>query len=64
MMLLKCCIWQIGCNFNTNDVTDTSKLVKKTDFNRNIKESEKKHPNNDKYITTNDFDGYSGAMFD
>ena len=49
---------------NTIEVIDTSKLVEKTDFNKKIKETEKKHPNNDKYITTNDFNEYSDAMFD
>ena len=49
---------------NTIEVIDTSKLVEKTDFNKKIKGTEKKHPNNDKYITTNDFNEYSDAMFD
>ena len=49
---------------NTIEVIDTSKLVEKTDFNKKINETEKKHPNNDKYITTNDFNEYSDAMFD
>ena len=42
----------------------TSDLVKKTDYDTTLEETKRKIPNHDKYITTNDFNKFSGAIFD
>ena len=44
---------------------DTSDLVKKADYNTKFEDIDKKTPpSHDKYITTNDFIKFSGAIFD
>ena len=45
-------------------LNDNSDLVKKADYNTKILEIEKKIPNHDKYVIANDFNKFSGVMFD
>ena len=45
---------------------DSSNFVKKTDYDTKIVELEKRIPDHEKYITTNDFTAntFSGSIFD
>ena len=49
---------------NNIQTIDTSDLVEKAECNRKIAEIENKIPGHDKYITTNNFNTFSGAIFD
>ena len=46
------------------DVANVIKLVKRTDYNKEVKELKKKIPNHDKCITTNSFIIFSCTIFD
>ena len=48
---------------NAIQTIDTSDLVKKTDYDTKLEETKRKIPNHDKYITTNDFNKFSGTIF-
>ena len=53
--------------FNAVQTTDTSNLVKKTDYNTKMNETEKKiitdHYHSNKYITTQEFNKLTAANF-
>ena len=49
---------------NAIQTNDTGNLVKNTDYITKVEDIEKKIPNNDKYIATNDFNKFSVAKFD
>ena len=49
---------------NAIQAIDTSDLVKKADYNTKIGDIEKRVPDHYKYITTNDFNKFQGAIFD
>ena len=48
-------------NVNVTQTIDTAVLVKKTECDAKIEDNIKKIPNHAKYITTNDFNKYSGT---
>ena len=48
-------------NVNVTQTIDTAVLVKKTECDAKIGDNIKKIPNHAKYITTNDFNKYSGT---
>ena len=48
-------------NVNVTQTIDTTVLVKKTECDAKIEDNIKKIPNYAKYITTNDFNKYSGT---
>ena len=48
---------------NSVQTNDTSDLVKKADYNTKIDEVEKKIPNHDKYITTQEFNKLTTENF-
>ena len=50
---------------NNNQATDTSDLVKKTDYDTKIDETEKKndHDHNNKYITSQEFNKFTSGSF-
>ena len=49
--------------FNAFETIDTSYLVKKADYDVEIKDFEDKIPDHSVYITTNDFNKFSGTKF-
>ena len=49
---------------NVIETIDSSDFIKKADYVTNIDDIKKKILNHDKYITTNDFNKFSGAIFD
>ena len=49
---------------NVIETIDSSDFIKKADYVTNIDDITKKILNHDKYITTNDFNKFSGAIFD
>ena len=49
---------------NATQTIDTSDLVKKADYDTKIEDIEKKIPKLNKYITINDFNKFSGEIFD
>ena len=65
--VVKKTIWWIGKKkVNAIRTIDSSNFVKKTDYDTKIVELEKRIPDHEKYITTNDFTAntFSGSIFD
>ena len=50
-------------SFNAIQPIDTTELVKKTDYKTKFEEIEKKIPNHDNYVTTNEFNQLTAENF-
>ena len=49
---------------NAIHVIGVSKLVKKTDYNKKLEETEKKLPGHNRYIATDNFNKFSVTIFE